>query len=657
MSGFMGKILWVDLTTQTIEEEKFSEEIYKDYLSGMGLAAYLLYQRIPEHADPLGPENIIGFVSGLLTGTPSLFTGRWMAVGKSPLTKTWGDANCGGYLSLSIKRCGYDGIFLTGISPKPVYLYIGPKGAELRDASDLWGKDTRQTESILRERHNGKRIPGVACIGQAGENCSLIAGISHDHGRMAARSGLGAVMGSKKLKALVLAGVKPVHAVDVEKMRVLNHKPAKLTRFRLPVPDWAMSWLGKILRNPYISLRMDGILYLSILRKWGTVGLNQTSVEWGDAPVKNWSGTYSDFTEKDSKFISPGIIYKWEEQKYHCLACPLGCGGELRATGEIPENHKPEYETTLAFSGLVLNNNWESVMLINGMLNCAGMDSISAGGTVATAIEWYEQGLITKEDTGGLDLSWGNTKSIIELVRRMITREGIGDILADGSKQAAKNLHIRDTEAVVTAGGSEMAMHDPRMDAGFGLHASVDPTPGRHTTGAFMYYDMYRLWTRVKGLPKPTLLYSKKKTFVPTAEMGRKSVAMSEYMNLYNALGVCMFGTHLGADRLPLFEWANAVTGWDLTPEDYMQIGRRILTLRQMFNVKQGIKPSEIRVSSRALGLPPLNSGPNKGNHIDLDGMRSFYWSAVGWNIETGIPTPETIKALGLDGIINGEGA
>ena len=655
MTAYMGKVLWVDLSTQTFVEEQIPDSVYREYLSGIGLAAHLLYDRIPAGADPLGPENILGFVSGLLTGTPSLFSGRWMAVGKSPLTDTWGDANCGGYFSLSIKKCGFDGIFFTGISDRPVYLHIGSAGPELRDASDLWGKDTTDTEMILRERHGEARIPGVACIGQAGETLSRIAGIVHDHGRMAARSGLGAVMGSKNLKALVLTGAKPVRPVDPEKMQRLARRPAKLARINLPLPAWMMALLGKILANPKISMRMNGVLYLAILRRWGTAGLNQTSVEWGDAPIKNWSGTAMNFPGRDSKHVSPAVVLFGEEQKYHCLACPLGCGGTMKPNGKIPTSHKPEYETTLAFSGLLLSKDWDAVMLINDLLNRAGMDSISAGGTVASAIEWYEKGLITKIDTDGLALTWGNTEAIIAVVRKMIDREGFGDLLADGSKQASIRLGIRSQEAVVAAGGSELAMHDPRLDPGFGLHASVEPTPGRHTTGAFIYYDMFRLWTRLPALPKPTLLYSKQEAFKPSRESAIKSVAMSNYTNFFNALGVCMFGAFLGPDVLPLFDWANAAAGFELTPEEYLKIGRRIQTLKQMFNIKQGIAPAEIRVNPRALGFPPQKSGPNNGAQVNLDEMRRNYWAEIGWDSESGIPTQATLLELGLTHLLDRE--
>lgn len=657
MTAYMGKVLWVDLSTGDFTEETIPEELYKKYLSGIGLAAHLLYERIPAGADPMGPENILGFVSGLLTGTPSLFSGRWMAVGKSPLTGTWGDANCGGYFSLSIKKCGYDGIFFSGAAEQPVYLFIGPGGPELRDAADLWGLDTMATETILRERHGEKRMPGVACIGEAGEKQSLIAGISHDYGRMAARSGLGAVMGSKNLKALVLTGAQPVRLADPARMRELGKRPGKLARFRIPLPAWAMSTLGKVLRNPLLSLRMDGVLYLSILRKWGTVGLNQTSVEWGDAPIKNWAGTYQDFPSVVSDKVSPAVVSNWEAQKYHCLACPLGCGGTMKPNGEIPVSHKPEYETTLAFSGMLLNDDWDSIMLINDLLNRAGMDSISAGGTVAAVMEWVEKGLLSRADVDGLDLGWGNTEEIVALVRKMIAREGIGDLLADGVRQARRRLRIEDRTAEVTAGGSELAMHDPRLDPGFGLHAGVEPTPGRHTTGAFVYYDMYRLWTRIPGAPRPPLLYNKKVSYQPSAESAKKSVLMSCFTNFYNGLGICMFGALLGADRLPLFEWTNAATGWDFSSAAYLETGRRIQTLRQMFNIKQGVRPVEIRVNARALGMPPMKRGPHKALQVDLAVLRENYWSEIGWDHESGVPKAETLRGLGLSALVEGEGA
>jgi aldehyde:ferredoxin oxidoreductase len=654
MSSVMGKVLWVDLNTGQFREEKIPEKIYNEFLSGMGLAAHLLYEHIPPGADPLGPENILGFVSGLLTGTPSLFSGRWMAVGKSPLTETWGEANCGGYFSLAIKKCGYDGIFVTGQSQQPVYLWVDPGGPQLLDADDLWGVDTSTTEQLLLDRHGDQRKPGVICIGPAGEKRSLIAGISHDFGRLAARSGLGAVMGSKNLKAVVLAGAQSVPVGDSQEMKALCQKPARITRSNTPLSSRMMALGGMIVRNPWIKFRWDGIIWSGILRKWGTIGLNQTLIEWGDAPIKNWSGTHADFPLGASKQISPGAISSLEHKKYHCLACPLGCGGKILYFGENQVSKRPEYETTLAFTGLVLNEDYSLVLEINDLLNRAGMDSISAGGTVAAAIEWYQDGTLTREDTGGLELTWGNRDAILSLVKAMIAREGIGDILADGSKRAAERLKIEDRKAAIVAGGSELAFHDTRLDPGHALHAGVDPAPGRHTTGSFLYYVLYRLWTRLPGLPKPPLISRKNSNLIPSQEIIQRAVATSKFTNYYNALGICLFGIYIGVDRLPLFEWTNAATGWSRTPKDYMKVGHRIQTLRQLFNIKQGIKPIDIKISRRALGIPPQQSGPNQGNQVDYPAMRRMYWEQIGWDPDSGYPTRETLTELGLDDRVAG---
>ena len=409
--GYMGKILVVDLSKKEIKEETISDEIYKKYLSGMGLGAYILFNRIPAGADPLGPDNILGFVSGLLTATGSLFSGRWMVVGKSPLTGGWGDANCGGSFSPAIKRSGFDAIFFKGISETPVFLYVKNGKAELRDAAQLWGKDTVETEEILKnEFGEGARI---ASIGPAGEKLSLISGISNDKGRLAARSGLGAVMGSKKLKAVVLDGKKRVQPYDLKEVKRLSKTCNKWVQFQLPLgPGVLMGYIGTLLRLLPTAMAMDGMIYKMLLRQWGTGGLNQMSPEWGDSPIKNWKGSNEDWNMKKSKSANPDRINSHEKIKYHCYSCPLGCGGICSMPGRVTETHKPEYESVLALGGLCMNEDTDSLFELNDMLNRAGMDTISAGATVAFAMECYENGTLTKEDTGGIDLSWGNSSGV-----------------------------------------------------------------------------------------------------------------------------------------------------------------------------------------------------------------------------------------------------
>jgi len=647
----MGKILWVDLEKKESYEEQLTEEFYYKYLSGIGLAAAILTERIPAGANPLGPENILAMVSGILTGTGSLFTGRWLAAAKSPLTGTWGEANCGGNFSPAIKRCGYDGIFFTGISEIPIYLYIDETGSEIHPADDLWGKDGVETEEILLTRHKRKRKPAVACIGGAGEKQSLISGIINDRGRIAARSGLGAVMGSKRLKAVVLQGNTPIRAADNGAVKSLSQLCRKRSR-GIPMPSGkSLYWAGKLLGTLPLGPAMPGKLFASMFTKWGTSSLNQFSVEWGDAPIKNWKGTNKDYPHRLSKTISADRFKERVKKRYHCYSCPLGCGGicSINYKGENKETHKPEYESVMSFGGLLLNNDLESIFYINELLNRAGMDTISAGAAAAFAFECYEKEIITKAETGGLELIWGNTETVTALVEMMVKREGIGDILADGVRKAAERIEKKSDSFAISAGGQEPAMHDPRNDPGYGLHYSVDPAPGRHTVGSQQYYELYTLWKKIKTLPKPGLLISVKSRYGADKEKAICGVANSCYSQFYNGVGLCLFGALIGADKIPVFEWVNAALGWERTPEEYMEVGRRIQTLKQIFNLKHGIEPISLKIHSRTVGIPPLPTGANKGKSFDLEKMMKDYWQEIGWERENGKPTIETLKELGLE--------
>ena len=639
--GYMGRILVVDLGSGDIHEERIPGKVFRNYLGGIGLAAKILYERIPAGADPLGPDNILAFVSGLLTGTGTLFTGRWMVAAKSPLTGTWGDANCGGNFSPAIKKCGYDGIFFSGISEKPVYLLVKNGKAELKDAEYLWGRDTIETEDILLKEVGDSRAR-VACIGPAGERLSLISGISNDRGRLAARSGLGAVMGSKRLKALVLCGDKPISAYDRPKIKKLRLKTLVFVRSQPPLYKGIMNaYLGKAMRMLPVQVALDGILYKMMLKKWGTISMNQLSVEIGDSPIKNWDGTYKDFTGRKSAAINPDRIIAKEVKKYFCYSCPLGCGGICQIEdkdGKIIETHKPEYETVLALSGMLLNDDLDSIFRMNDRLNRAGMDTISAGATIAFAIESYEKGSLKPGETSGLKPAWGDSETIEALLDKMIRREGIGDILADGVKKAAERIGKGAHKYAMHAGGQELPMHDGRNDPGFALHYSVEAAPGKHTTGAYIYYDMFQLWKKIETLPDPGYFYSKESKYDVDEDKIIKAAACSKFMNVANGVGLCLFGAFLGVHRIPVFEWINAACGWEKTPEQYMEVGARIQTLKQAFNIKHGVDPKSLKPNRRTIGDPPQTTGPNKGRRIDIDEMMKRYWEEFGWDRETGKP-------------------
>lgn len=652
-----GRVLSVDLTTGRIEAVEVPEEVYRDFLGGMGLGAWWLYTRMPAGADPLGPEAVLGFVPGLLTGSGSLYTGRWMAVCKSPLTGGWGDANCGGFLAPALKRSGYDGVFVSGVSEKPVYLYLGNGKAELRDASALWGLDAVETEerlqAELRKKRPGRR-PEVAAIGRAGESLSLIAGIVSDGGRIAARSGVGAVMGSKRLKALVAAGTRPIPCADRDGVRARSAAFARRLPRGLPLPPASvLGQGGALLRKLPLALRFDGFLFGEVLSKWGTAGMNRLSVEWGDSPIRNWSGSEKDYPAAKSRRIDADLVLAAQKRAYHCYSCPTGCGGICEHEGK--ETHKPEYETILALSGLLLCDDLPAVFRMNERLNRAGMDSISAGACLAMALECAEAGLVPRELPGGLELRWGNAQAVESLLGQMLAREGLGAIFADGVKKAAERLGPAAAELAIHAGGQELAMHDPRNDPGFALHAAVDPSPGKHTVGCHLYYGMWRLWKRLPGAPRPPLLSRKSEEYEASPLAARKAVLSSALVSLFNAAGLCLFGSLYGVDRLGLFESLDAATGLARSPEDYVEAGLRIQTLRQLFSLREGIDPQSLMPSKRALGLPPKAEGANAGRSVPLPRLVEDYWKEIGW--PSGRPSPETLERLGLAGLAAGAGA
>jgi aldehyde:ferredoxin oxidoreductase len=398
------------------------------------------------------------------------------------------------------------------------------------------------------------------------------------------------------------------------------------------------------------------MLSVSMMKRWGTIFTNTFGIPNGDSPLKNWGGSAVDYNKSYYKNINPDRIIKREEKKYHCYSCVIGCGGicgtkDLNG-GEFEHTHKPEYETVCAFGGLLMNKNLESIFYINELLNRAGMDSISVGNTVAFAMECYADGILTKKDTDGLDLIWGNSEAIIALVKKMIAREGFGDILADGVKAAAKRIGRDSEKYAMHAGGQEPGMHDPRQDPMMGVHFSVDPTPGRHTVGAGVYYSYMALWESVSWAPRVKNKTPKAGQYEASDENGMMSVAASCCKQVVDGIGGCLFAMITGIPNWKIFDYLNAATGWDKTPDEYMEIGKRMQTLRQMFNIREGIDPASFKMKDRIAGVPPLKEGPNAGKTIPIEEMMSSHWRNFGWDTKTGAPTLETIVNLGLDKLV-----
>ncbi|MEW5736517.1 MAG: aldehyde ferredoxin oxidoreductase family protein [Thermodesulfobacteriota bacterium] len=650
--GYWGRILVVDLTSGKAEYRKVADAVYEDYLSGVGLGAKFLWDNMKKGADPLGPDNILGFTTGVLTATPAVFAGRFTVVGKSPASGGFGDSNCGGYFAPALKKCEIDAVFVKGRAERPVYLLIDEKKASIEDAGDLWGKDAVEAEDILRERH-GKKAQ-AAVIGQAGEKKSFMAGISTDRGRMAGRAGLGGVMGSKNLKAVVAMGGAKVQSADAERMKDLTKAFRKnLDQFKFAdrfLNDMVLGGTGKLMRYLPMVMRQPAILWRGLLRKFGTPCLTAMSSEMGDSPIKNWSGSAIDFPLSRVQKIGAQAVLSFEKKKYGCYSCPIRCGGIMSVEkGPYPlsETHKPEYETICAFGALLLNDDIYSIYKINDMLNRAAMDTISCGGTVAFAMECFENGILTEKDLGGIQLSWGNADAVVKIVQKIIDRDGIGDILADGVKQAAARIGKGSEKFAVHAGGIEAPMHDPKLDPGYGMAYYCEPTPGRHTVTSLTYLDIQELEKQFSRARGPAFLSTKGERY-RADNKGPALAVDSCFKMLVDCSGLCLFGTQLGG-RMPVADWLNAATGWKRAPDEYLVIGERVETLRQAFNAREGIVVRrDFRPHGRLYGEPALKGGATKGVNLDIEGLGKSFHAALGWDWETGKPKKEKLQALKL---------
>ncbi len=597
--GYAGKIIFVDLTTGTIKEETPDEQMYRDYIGGYGIGVRILYSRQKPGVDALGPENTLGMIGGLLTGTPMPTGARYQVVGKSPLTGGWGDANSGGEFGPYLKFAGFDGVFFTGISPKPVYLLLNNGKAELKDASALWGKDAYETEDTLAAEYG--KDSRVACIGPAGERQSLIASIMTDHGSAAGRSGLGAVMGSKKLKAVVAKGSLPVTIVDkptVDKLRMEQIK------------GWQQPGPG-------------GMSFIDNFHTFGTSGMAATSAHSGDTPVKNWGGVGVKDVPDVSELKGDAIKAKTTKAG-GCWHCPIACKALMKeGTGEYKYaagSRRPEYETLGVFGVMCGNNNEESINMANDICNRAGLDTISAGTAVAFAIECYENGILTKKDTGGADLKWGNHQALVAVTQMMAEGKGLGAILANGVKKAAEKIGKGAEKYAVHIGGQELGMHDPKLISPFGgfniSQYQLDATPGRHTAG-----------------------------FGPGSFRG----------HLVNALGLCTFGWGFGGgpDGDNRFVGLiNAITGWNTNMGELLRAGERIAVMRHAFNLREGISEVKWPVHPRITGSPALKEGPLAGVTINADAWNYWNLGALDWDRNTTKPSMMKLKSLGLDELV-----
>lgn len=615
LGGYAGKMLWVDLSSRRLATEPMDEQMCREYLGGYGIGMRLIYDRQKPGTDPLDPTSIVGIGTGPLTGTPAVIGSRFTVMGKSPLTGTWGDANGAGYFGPTLKRAGFDLAFFTGVSDAPVYLLIEDGKPELRDASNLWGKTTYETEDILKREH-GKDLQ-VACIGPAGEKISLISCVIHDKGRAAARFGLGAILGSKKVKAIAVRGDRDVPVACPEEASRLRKK-----------------YLHQI------TVEKVGFSQAYMI---GTPGYTAVGAVNGDSPVKNWAGAGSiDFNAEAAQSLEHEKLFSYRTRKYGCWRCPIVCGGVVKIKDgpyRVEEAHQPEYETMSAFGSNCMNSNVESIIKANDICNSYGLDTISAGAIVAFAMECYERGLITKKDSGGLDLSWGNPEAVVKLTEKIAKREDLGEILSLGLAKAANAIGNGAEEFAVSVRGEALAMHDPRFEPAMAVIYKM--FPGKHIQAS--------QFCKPPGLDDSIPDFGTRRG--EQAGRGKALRILECLCNVVNCSGVCLFGyLSTYVDCVP--EFLTAVTGVKWGLEDAVRVGERISNMRQAFNIREGVNLIATPFPARVLGLPPLEKGPTAGFSVDMETVLSEYLDAMGWSPDEARPSRAKLMELGMEDIV-----
>jgi aldehyde:ferredoxin oxidoreductase len=611
MSGYHGKLLRVNLTSGHIADEEIPGDLFKKYLGGAGLATKYLWDEVPRGADPLGPENRLIFMTGSLTGVVAPSTGRYSVVAKSPQTGIWGQANSGGRWGVDFKKCGYDGIIFEGISPRPVYLVVEDNKAELKNAEHLWGKNVPDTTNLIRDELGEKY--NVACIGPAGENLVKYAAIMNDFGRAAGRCGLGAVMGSKNLKAVAALGKQKIPVARPEEFREHSRKQYEL---------------------------MDESMMKMAMQSFGTsVVLDLVNVR-GGFPTRNWqSGVFDQSDDINGPAISDKILTK----NITCFACPIECGRGTEIRDGKYTGHKgegPEYETVGTFGGMCLVNDLEAITMAGYLCNDYGVDTVSAGSTIAFAMECYEKEILTEQDTGGRAFNFGDADLIVDLIPLIAKREGIGDLLAEGTMRMAEKLGKGSEHFAMHVKGLELPAYDSRAVQMTGLTYATANRGGDHITAYVQgptFSDVPFLIVEDSEIKDP---------FIADPEEVKVARDLEDMLTTFDCVGACKFmGLCLQAD-----DWVhlvNLVTGWDLSTAEYKQAGERVYNLARAFSNREGLTAAGDTLPKRLLE-DPLPDGPAEGHVNELPILLERYYQMRGWDNETGKPTPEKLDELGL---------
>lgn len=619
MYGFIGKILRVNLANGKIREEKLGEKEARTFLGGRGLGARILFNELQPGIDPLSPKNKLIFATGPVTGAPFPGNSRYAVMAKSPLTGIWGEAHAAGFFGPELKYAGYDAVVIEEKSEAPVYLWIHEGQVELKDASHLWGEITGVTEKAIR-KETAEEKTRIACIGIGGENLVRYACIISDLHRAAGRCGMGAVMGSKKLKAVAVRGTRKIEMVDEDGFRKLAKKAAKDAMDE-----------GKDFHN------------------YGTDGILDDLHDTGRLPTKAFRRcAFEGFEKITGETMAETILVS----QWYCPACTVGCVRIVEAKSPYkvdPAYGGPEYETCASLGSLCMNDNLVAIAKANELCNKYAIDTISTGVVTAFAMECYEKGLITKKDLGGIDLTWGNHRAIVELVEKIARREGLGDILAEGVKRASKKIGKGSEAFSLHVKGQELPMHEPRGKKGLGLSYAISNRGACHLQ--FQHDDVFEAEKDLApeiGLA-PTI--APRYRLYAGLEKAKLVKIGEDLFAVYDSLVVCKFTTYPwgGISLANLLGIINAVTGWGVTPRELITTGERIFNLCRAFNIREEIRRRDDRLPQRL--QEPLPEGLFKGQAMtekEMNMMLDAYYGYRGWDKDTGIPLRRKLQELGL---------
>ncbi|MGI5840489.1 MAG: aldehyde ferredoxin oxidoreductase family protein [bacterium] len=608
--GYNGKILRVNLTDRSITAETPDENFYRTYMGGEGLIAYYLLKEVPAGTEPFSPDNKLIFAPGILTGMPLAGSGRNSVGAKSPLTGGFGSADGGGFFGAELKRAGWDGIVVSGKADSPVYLWINDDAVEIRDAVHLWGKATAPTQTAIRDELGDQGIR-MALIGPGGENKVRYACIINDLKHAAGRTGMGAVMGSKLLKAVAVRGHRSVELAD----------PAKVQEMA--------KWLAENVE------RLAGGM-----REYGTAGVLLPLHHGGGLPTRNFrQGAF----EGAEKISGPAMANTILVKRENCFACPVNCKRVVQVAEPYqvdPVYGGPEYETLGSFGSSCGIDDLKAIAKANEICNANSIDTISTGVTIAFAMECFERGILTEKETDGLELRFGNADAMLAMVEKIVRREGFGDILAEGTKRAAAKIGRGAEKYAIQVKGQEVPMHEPRLKHGLGLGYAVSPTGADHVhnfhdTGYTKSVEALKPFGILEPLPADDLSLDKVRMFLA-------EVHMSHFTNV---AVICNFVPWSNNQKV---EIVRAVTGWNTSLWELAKAGERATTLARVFNLREGFTAEDDSLTERF--LEPFADGPLAGVAVDrekLAAAREAYYTLMGWDA-AGVPTKAKLHELGV---------